>query len=268
MANKKRQHFVPQCYLKSWTIKDELCTLSKQNGIPRKQTTKTIAKRDNLYTIPSTFFENREPKNRDLQELITENVIFKIWEDRCAAVTDIATKNGNFTSVLHTIKGFVIAQSFRTPKFIRSNKEKIERMGKSSENIDDVYHFAISGIKGLTDYILNCVCEILRCNDISNFITSDNPSTHWLQQGDIFHHLNGIALNNDLYKNPNYKILCPIHPKYFAILTPNLGIDVPETFKNQVVLRTIYNDTVKQLNKMIEHGADKMLFAKTLNDFV
>ena len=71
MANNKRQHFVPQCYLKSWTIKDELYTLPKQKGIPRKETTKTIAKRDNLYTMPSTFFENRELKNRDLQELIT-----------------------------------------------------------------------------------------------------------------------------------------------------------------------------------------------------
>lgn len=268
MSNKKRQHFVPQCYLKSWTIKNELYSLSKRNGIPRKQPTKTIAKRNHLYTLPSVLFENSETRNFELQELITENLIFKIWEDRWPNVLNGIKENKLTKDQIRDLKGFIITQSFRTPKFLRLNKERVERLEMPSENIDDVYHFAVLGIDGLTNFIKNCVCEIIQCNDISNFITSDNPATHWIQDGEIFHHLNGIALNNNLFKNPNYKILCPLDPKHFGILSPNLGIDISDISKNLVSRRIIDNDTVKQLNQMVEHGADKMLFAKNLNDYI
>lgn len=268
MASKKRQHFVPQCYLKSWTINNQLFSMSKNNGFPRKQPTKTIAKRDNLYTIPSILFENIDSRNRENQELITENLLFKIWEDRWVSVRDALNNNENLNPVLHSIKGFIITQSFRTPKFLRLNNERIKRQGKDSENVEDPYTFAFLGTSGLTEYIKNCVLEIIQCNDIANFITSDNPATHWIQEGEMFYHLNGIALNNGLFKNPNYKILCPLHPKFFGVLTPNLGIEIPDNIKNQIFKRIIYNDTVKQLNQMTEHGCDKMLFAKSINDYL
>jgi hypothetical protein len=268
MAYKKRQHFVPQTYLKSWTTVNELYTLPKKNGIARKQPTKTIAKQNNLYTVPSIFFQNSESRNPELQELISENLIFKIWEDRWPKVLECINANKFSNDSIRDLKGFIIAQSFRTPKFLRLNKEKIERIGKSSIDIDDVYQYAILGMEGLTKYIQNCVCEVIKCNDISNFITSDNPATHWFQEGEIFYHLNGIALNDSLFKNINYKILCPLHPKYFGILTPNLGIEVSDIIKNNILYRIVYNDNVRELNKMVEHGADKMLFAKNLNDFI
>lgn len=268
MAYKKKQHFVPQCYLKSWTTDDNLYSMPKIHGLTRKQSTKEVAKKNHLYTLPSTFFDKSDYENPDLQELITESIIFKTWEDKWGNVRNLLSLHFDLTKVLHSIKGFVITQSFRTPKFMRLNKKKLERMGKTDDNVADSYQYAFLGTAGLTNYIENCICEIAQNLDISNFITCDNPATHWLQEGEIYHHLNGIALNTDLYKNPNYKIICPLSPKYVAVLSPNLGIKVNENDKNKVWIKAVNNATVLQFNQMIEHGADKMLFAKDLKDFI
>jgi hypothetical protein len=253
--------------LKSWTTENELYSVAKRNGLTRKQPTKSIAKRNNLYTLPTTFIRKKETMDSAYQELITENLLFNIWEDRWPNVLN-GLKNNKFTNdQIRDLKGFIITQSFRTPKFLRINKERLNRIGLPTDEIDDVYHYAVLGIQGLSQYIQNCVCEIIQCNDTLNFITSDNPATHWLQEGDKFHYLNGISLNNDLFRNPNYKILCPLHPKYFGILTPNLGLEVSNI--NKIFFRrNFYNDNVKELNKIIEYGADKMIFAKSLNDFI
>jgi len=268
MGKDKTHHYVPQCYLESWATEHYLYTIPKNKGLTRHQHKKEVAKKNHLYKLPSTLFKNSSVTDPDLKELIVEKLIFKIWEDRWAKVRYVLDHHIDLTQVLHSIKGFVITQSFRTPKFQRLNKEKLERMGKADDDIEDAFHFAFLGIKGLTDYIENCVCEIFKIVDLPNFVTCDNPATHWIREGDIFHHLNGIALNEDLYKNPNYKILCPIHPKYFAMLSPNLGINVSEKDKNKVWFTSFDKDTINQLNQMVEHGADKMLFAKDLKDFI
>ena len=267
MAHKKRQHFVPQCYLKSWTVDKDLYTIPLKDGIVRKQQTKEIAKKNHLYTLPSIFFINSESRNPQLQELITENLVLKIWEDRWPNVLRGLKSKTLSDDQIRDLKGFIIVQSFRTPKFLRQNKEIIERLGNPSDNMEDAFHVAFLGSQGLTEYLKNCVCEVIHCNDISNFITCDNPATHWLQNGDTFHYLPGTALNNDLFRNPRYKILCPLHPKYFGILTPNLGIEVPPIVKNTVLFKTVYSDVTKQFNQLTEYGADKMLFAKSLSDF-
>ncbi len=268
MSDDKKQHYVPQCYLRSWTTDNYLYSVPKNRGLTRKQKTKEVAKKNHLYTLPSDFFKNSIVKSRDLREMISEKLIFKVWEDKWKQVTDLFNHHFNLTQVLHTIKGFVITQSFRTPKFIRSNQEILERMGKLEDSFDNTYQYVFLGTNGLTDYIKNCVCEMVKIMDIPNFITCDNPATHWIQEGEMYHYLNGIALRTDLYKNPNYKILCPLHPKYFAVLTPNLGVEIKDKIKNKVWFKPVNINDINQLNQMVEYGADKMLFAKDVKDFI
>jgi hypothetical protein len=138
---------------------------------------------------------------------------------------------------------------------------------KESADLAFKYHYAFLGIKGFTDYIKDCTCEVLYINDIDNFICADNPSTHWLIANNNFTYINGIAGRLDLFRNPNYKIICPVTPKHLVVLSPNLGIETNENLKEYCVFNKIVKDNIQLFNKMIEHGADKLLFAKNIYDF-
>ena len=205
----KENHFVPKTFLKSWATKDDreflINTLNLKNNFPRKQTTSSVAKKKNLYTLPLELKTNN-PK-------IVEHLIFKIWEDRWPSVLEGLKENKLSKEQTGALKGFVIIQSFRTPKFEKENMAKIKLIAdKETADLAFKYHYAFLGIKGFTDYIKDCTCEVLFINDIDNFVCSDNPSTHWLLTNNNFTYINGITGRLDLFGNPNYKIICPVIP--------------------------------------------------------
>jgi hypothetical protein len=260
----KENHFVPKTFLKSWATKDAkeflIYTLNLKNNFPRKQTTSSIAKKKNLYTLPLEFKTN-DPK-------VVEHIIFKIWEDRWPSVLEGLKENKLSKDQTRDLKGFVIIQSFRTPKFEKENMAIIRSIAdKETADLAFKYHYAFLGIKGFTDYIKDCTCQVLFINDIDNFICSDNPSTHWSINNNNFTYINGIAGRLDLFRNPNYKIICPVTPKHLVVLSPNLGIETNENLKEFCIFNKIAKDNIQLFNKMIEHGADKLLFAKNIYDF-
>lgn len=69
----KENHFVPKTFLKSWAIRDGknflVNTLSLNDNCQRKQPTSSIAKKKNLYTLPSDFQTNHHK--------IVEHIILK-----------------------------------------------------------------------------------------------------------------------------------------------------------------------------------------------
>ncbi len=255
----KKQHFVPETYLKSWgeEVKNTsvLYALNLKDNLTRKQTISQIARQNNLYTLPEGF-SSVDPK-------ITEKVILYNWEKNWNKVVAGLRKNQLSKEEIDILKGFVIAQSFRTPKFIRENLERIKHY-ETEENVAIVFAFLVLG--GFPEYVKNCSCEVLYINDIDHFICSDNPATHWLFDEKGWTYVNGIACRNDLHKNTNYRIVCPLTPKHLAILTPNLGIDVPEIQKDSCAIKRIDKDAICNFNKMIAFGADKLLFAKNIYD--
>ncbi len=260
----KENHFVPKTFLKSWATKNDkaflIYTLNLKDNFARKQTTSNVAKKKNLYTLPIEFKTN-EPK-------IVEHRIFKIWEDRWPSVLEGLKKNKQSKDQTRDLKGFVITQSFRTPKFEKENMAKIKLLAdKETAELSFKYHYALLGIKGLTDYIKDCICEVLFISDIENFICTDNPSTHWLITNNDFTYINGITGRFDLFRNPNYKIICPVTPKHLVILSPNLGIETSEHLKEFCIFNKIEKVNIQLFNKLIEYGADKLLFAKNIYDF-
>jgi hypothetical protein len=261
IAHQKKQHFVPKTYLKSWgeEVKNTsvLYALNLKDNLTRKQTISQIARQNNLYTLPEGF-SYVDPK-------IMEKVILNNWEKNWYKVVAGLRKNQLSKEEIDILKGFVIAQSFRTPKFIRENLERIKHY-ETEENVAIVFAFLVLG--GFPEYVKNCSCEVLYINDIDHFICSDNPATHWLFDEKGWTYVNGIACRNDLHKNTNYRIVCPLTPKHLAILTPNLGIDVPESQKDSCAIKRIDKDAICNFNKMIEFGADKLLFAKNIYDLV
>ena len=201
----KKNHFVPRVYLKQWTQSDKgnitLFTLSLKDKLSRKQSTKEIAQKKNLYTLPLTHpFEIRK---------ISEQVLYKIWEDNWPSVIDPLEKNSELTGIqIHNLISFVIIQSFRTPKFAKENQAIIQKTNNPEITIiKDSYMFAYLATKGYADHVKNATCEILYTNDLKKFITSDNPATHWLKNDNQFTYIAGTALRNDLRENKNYKII-------------------------------------------------------------
>lgn len=263
IAHHKKQHFVPKTFLKSWgeNVGKEyvLYTHNLKDNLTRKQTISQIARQNNLYTLPEGF-SSVDPK-------IMEKVILYNWEKNWNKVVAGLRKNQLSKEEVDILKGFVIAQSFRTPKFMRENLERIKRY-ETEENaaLAFSYHFAFLGLGVFIEYVKNCTCEVLYINDIDHFICSDNPATHWLFDEMGATYVSGIACRNDLHNNTNYKIVCPLTPKHLAILTPNLGIDVPEIQKDSCAIKRIDKDAICNFNKMIAFGADKLHFAKNIYD--
>lgn len=218
----KENHYVPKTLLKSWATKEEkelyVYTLNLKDNLLRKQPTSSIAKKKNLYTLPSEFSTDN-PK-------IVEHLIFKTWEDKWPLVLNGLKNNILSENQIKDLMSFVIIQSFRTPKFERENKSKIDLIDeKEFAEISFKYHYAFLGTTVFTHYIKNSKCEILYIDDVDNFICSDNPSSHWLTNNFDFLYIDGILGRNDLFKNRYYKIICPVTPKHIVIISPNLGIE-------------------------------------------
>lgn len=257
----KEHHFVPRVYLKQWTQNDSgnigLYTLNLKDKFVRKQITANIAKRKNLYTLP--LIHGSDTK-------ITETILFKIHEDNWPNILNSLDNNSAFTPErINGLIGFVINQSIRTPKFGKETSKIKEAFGmKAFDSVDWFYH----GVKMYPILSENCTVELFYSLELKNFITSDNPATHWLVEGETFNYLEGIAQKNELMGNPNYKIICPLTPRHFAILTPNLGISIPQLERETITRTRIDGDKINFFNHLTEMGADKILFAKTLTDLI
>ena len=272
MAQYKSQHYVPRCYLKSWETKSSIYSLPLGPGIVRKQETKKMCKKDHLYTLKDnsldatkTFVESIG--NPLFTELLTMSGIESNWS------TVIHALENNFPIIpdlLSKLNSFVVLQSMRTPRFMREAKAMSAHINDPlfKANVSDAERFLIQHFQFWPESIKNCVTEIVECSVVSNFITSDNPATHWLKDGEVYHLLKGLDYSGSLFGNPAYRILCPIHPKFFVMLSPNLGIDTPDSIKKIPFRRNIFPDNVKQINDMIRAGADKMVFAKSTRDFI
>lgn len=255
----KRNHFVPVVYLKSWSGGDnQVTTLSLNDGLMRIQKPKKIAKKNNLYTLPPEF---KFPDKK-----FPEKFLFNIWEKWWNDVLEDLPKSPIVkVPTIGRLMGFVIVQSFRTPKFIRENDELTKHL-PDDDKVARPYQFTYFATKGFSEYSKNASIKIFKASGLKRFITSDNPATHWIEKpfegkAGLLH---GIALRSELAKNPNYYILCPISPEYIALVYPNLGL--PDRRMESCTIRTVGDDIVRTYNEHIELGADKLLVVRSPND--
>ncbi len=255
----KKNHFVPRVYLKSWAQDKSLnlFTLNLKDKLTRKQTTGDIAHKKNLYTLN---FESKKDKT-------LEKIMYPMWEIQWPKIVENLRNDIIDEYTLRIIKQFVIVQSFRTPKFVRENYISVK--GTEYE-MQEKMMFPLFLIVGLPALLDNCVCKLYKINSVENFITCDNPSTHWyLHNNDRFSYISGIMIRQDLQKDKRYKIICPLTPKYLAMLSPNLGANnITESDKKKFSIKVVNSEEIKHINRMIEHGADKLLMAKYPLDLI
>ncbi|MBU3662407.1 MAG: DUF4238 domain-containing protein [Bacteroidetes bacterium] len=261
----KNHHFVPVVYLKRWGHKTDKVTqvycLSNKDRLVRKNQPQNLNYKKNLYTLPDTFV----PEIRK----IAETAIYKTWEDRWGQVLPISFDLGVAPTGLdlRSIKAFIFHQSIRTLKYIRESEKVLQKL--NDEIINRAPHSVFHTSAPLflfttfsTSYTINFLKAPLNCR----FITSDNPATHWLIDGENYHNIPTVVGRTDLYKNTNYKIICPITPKWLGVLTPNLGIAKSEFQLSTGSTIEIPEHQVEFYNKLIEMTSDKLIFALNIMD--
>jgi hypothetical protein len=265
-AANKNHHFVPVVYLKRWGHKSDKVTqvycLSNRDKLVRKNQPQNLNYKKNLYTLPDTFV----PEIRKL----TETSIYKTWEDRWGQVLpksfDIGTAPSGLD--LKSVKAFIFHQSIRTIKYIRESEKVIQKLNNDIINRTphSVFHTA-APLFLFTTYAEFYTIHFLKAPINCRFITSDNPATHWLIDGDNFQNIPTLVGRTDLNKNENYKILCPITPKWLGVLSPNLGIAKSEFQLSTGSTFEINEQQVVFYNKLIEMTSDKLIFALNIMDF-
>ena len=227
-----------------------------------------------MYTLPSSFYGKSDLSEKtELEEFIIERLIAATWEEEWPQTVKAVMEGKNSASVVEKVKGFVITQSVRTPKFLEGfikRSETLALMGFSSKFSEDD-HAGVFGtlmMKVIIDFMPNSVCEVLRSSSLANFITSDNPATHWVTEGNNYRYLDTWPVGEMVWANPNFKIICPIHPKLLVIVTPNAGLNHLVNKPKDLIYRRIFDEQVFFFNKLIEIGADRLLISKNMEDFI
>lgn len=190
------------------------------------------------------------------------------------------------------ISGFIYMQSIRSIKFKFDTEELLNKKGDSIlRNIDWGVIYAYLSTQGWMDnHNTNQMLHLLRAPIGKRFITSDNPATHWIVQNSNYINLkttfgssnytikvqSDINLLNilrtyfpskEVQNNPYYKILCPLTPKWYGVLTPFANKKTKDD--NDKCYSTEL--TEKQLhffNKLTESTSNKIIIASELEDFI
>ena len=258
----KEHHYVPKVYLKKWATKEYknyyIKTLSLASGSINKSPTQKVAKKTNLYTLPDDF-------NIDDSKII-EKIIYGVWERQWSGVVSRLIEKERIPKIMDikTLMAFIVVQSFRTPRFKTESKKLFElSQNKELQDMDFSHVFGILGIKSL-ELVDKSTIQLFQAPVAKRFITSDNPSTHWLFQNNSFVPVESIKSRSIMVENPNYRILCPITPYYLGIISPNVGSIELNRITEERMLSV---EEVKLFNRLVELRSDRVLFAKHIKDF-
>jgi hypothetical protein len=253
----KKNHYVPQSYLRYWSNDNgkNIFQQNLKNGRPYSTLIQNICNQKNLYD--ATVVSNPKSLEKDIMPL---NEMF------------IPEFGSYFNSILidpakiGRLKIFIIHQSFRTPKFYNEN---IKQLGlNSTDNLKKGDIYAAFLFSNFSLYIENSVLQIYEINGLGNFITSDNPSSHWIRIERGWKYVNGVIKNESLFNNPNYNIICPISPKHLAILSPNIGIPNTKTNMTTAEIIKVNLSEILKFNEILKYASDKSIFAKSISDFL
>lgn len=253
----RKHHFVPQSYLKYWAY-DNGKRIFQQNlntGKIYPNQTKNVCKKNNLYDV------SLEDNPKALEKEINSLSEVHIPDFGAYLKTKLIDP-----SKIGRLKNYIIHQSFRTPKFYQENYPILKIPPTDRWKTGDI--FGAFYLTQYVRYVENSHLQILEINGVSNLITSDNPSSHWLKIDGGWKYLDKVINNVSLIGNRNYNIICPITPKHLAILSPNIGLPDLNINKTTVETFSINPTGVPKFNAMLKFAADKSIFAKKNEDFL
>lgn len=159
-------------------------------------------------------------ENHNLIEVFFDRNIESLYSEAMGKTIDkgISPNNADLVSIAY----FALAQYCRPLLYKERIEEYFDQVGWKMDNnmLRSFGMYVISSFNDIRGKIETCDAEMLIVKDYSNFITSDNPSTMWIQHsgGMAFVPMTEWKLNE---ANPSLELILPLSPKYLLRLYIN-----------------------------------------------
>jgi hypothetical protein len=271
MTAYKSNHFVTKAYLKRWTHpipwnerNQKIWMKSIKSSTIMEVPYEQQCQKDFLYKIPDDFpFEDK---------MTIEKHWFGFTDEIYPKAMNNSLDEGKIPenrSDLGSILQFVIWQSFRTPKYRKATEDKMEQLREINpsfpkDNIDFNLQIPYLIVKAFVPFMNKVIPEFIISPNDKWFITSDNPSSLWLNTWNkkVYQPtLLGLDFNT-----VNLEILCPLNPQVCILL----HLNQTKTNKNYLgVKRNCTKEEVEQINNSIFEAAEKTIYSfdrKTLEE--
>jgi len=263
MSEYKSHHYVTKAYLKRWTHPIPWQTNGQKLWMKSLKTNNIVevpyekqCQKDNFYKIPEDFsFEDKKT---------LEKHWFSYSDDSFPKAMDSSLDQGKVPADykdLGAIVLFVIWQSFRTPKFKNETEKKINELKKKNpslpqDEIDFNLQIPYLVVKAFVPFKDELIPEFIFSPSGKWFITSDNPSSLWLNtwNSKIYQ---PTLLGLD-FKTRNLEILCPLNPQCCIILHLN---QIKSNKEYLGINRHCKPEEVDRINQSIIIAADKTIYS-------
>jgi len=265
----KKNHYVPVSYLKRW-IKyiywgqkvKYIFSQRLNEKVIRKVDINNQCQKSNFYTLPIEF------KSADRKSI--EKAFFgysdEIYSKAMSHSFDIGKDPS--TSDINGLLFFSLYQSFRTPKFKDSTILKIQELKTTNPEFqkmteDFAYNLSYLLTKVFPLLYDDCLVEILVSFPGTWFLTTDNPSTYWIDEWNNLTYLPTIVGTD--FKVSNLKLLIPLNPQVCFLIHLNM-IQGEKNYKEKTyvppfIKRTVKLNEVDLINKSLIEAADKVLYS-------
>lgn len=230
----KRQHYVPQSYLKHFAIDDSIQAYNLMSKRIHSMNCREVCSRDYFYSHMQegerAFSQMESEGNRIITDIINENSLSKLaTQDYCILLYFLAFQYSR------TLRGKQEAEQYYNGfsnyilrSFIEMNQENFEKEGVEKDFLEKcrvavngpIHAFAMKSIMERGPFLIRDLKPVIFLNKTGrDFIISDNP----------------IVLYNSFFNNPAGHFLYPFNSTT-GLQSPGLQIFWPLDTKHMLVL--------------------------------
>lgn len=254
MADRKKHHYVPESYLKRFSIDGVNVYIKIQNEIKFIPLSDQNQK-NYLYSLGKEFFKD---KHNLFEDFLGDNVEVPFNMDMGKTIDKgVAPRNDNLVSIVY----FAIVQSCRPLIYRNEFEESFKSIGLSKENnfLLSYGFLVVSLINNFWEKIRTCSVEVLKACPGKHFVTSDNPSTLWVPINQKMEFL-PITLRFLHVNNPELELIMPLNPNWLIKVYLNRTRPVSQTewSSNE---REISSTELSEINERINLAKQKILYS-------
>ena len=297
MSKPKKQHYVPQTYLKKFSFSDSsalqkifvlhknqariFCTNIRDTAAERHFY--TVKKSDDQYLWENTYAKEIEPLMSNTLSRIISQCENELIQNHAVVLTQEMKNQLSITIVCQLLRG-VQSRIFQrniykevVPSVIKDVREHFKPMDEAKEKIvkafieDDDYFklasmqatFDVKRLEKYTNILLQKCILVYRVIGNAEFITSDNPIMF----------LDSLSLNSKPFSNGLKQLTTvvyfPISPKLLiAVYDPNLYFGALSEYDKKVIFIDCYKDIsfIKMHNHKQFEQCFNQVYAKSKED--